>query len=320
MEIKILNTIGDAFADEGKAILKKIGDVTYAQMDQSALPEVIDGYDAALIGLGLNFDKPVLGAAKKLKVIATATTGLDHIDVSYAKEKGIEVLSLRGEDAFLDTITGTAELAWGLLIDLVRRVPAAFDSVKKYEWKRDNFKGISLRGKTLGIVGLGRLGKMTARYGKAFGMKVVYADPTQDPHAFPDYEKVTFDELLAQSDCVSIHVHLLPETENMFDTAAFKRMKAGAYLVNTARGKIVDEKAVFIALQGGRLAGYATDVLADELSFETSGFKRHPLVEYAKTHDNCLVVPHIGGMTTDSREATDVFMAEKLARFLAARA
>lgn len=307
----ILNTIGTAFAGEGKQILEKLGEIVYSVPSQSDLLLQIENYDAVLVGLGLNFHKDVLDKATRLKVIATATTGLDHIDVAYAKKKGIEVLSLRGEDQFLNTISGTAELALGLMIDLVRLTAWAFESVRNGFWRRDDFKGMTLQGKTLGIVGLGRLGSMMARYGKALGMKVIYVDPKENSQ----YQRVSLDELLEESDVVSIHVHLLPETENMFNKKTISKMKKTAVLINTARGKIVDEKAVLGALESGKIAGYATDVLANELDFNKEGFE-DPLVEYSKTHKNCIVVPHIGGMTLDSRIATDVFMAEKLSRFL----
>ncbi len=318
--MKILNTIGEQFAPEGKEILVKLGEVVYSVPSQTDLLEQIGNYNVAFIGLGLNFHKDVLDAAKNLKVIVTATTGLDHIDIEDTKKKGIEVLSLRGEEAFLNSISGTAELALGLMIGLVRRIPWAFESVKRNEWHRDLFKGTTLQGKTLGIVGLGRLGRMMARYGKALGMKVVFADPRDNS----DYQRVSFEELIETSDIISIHVHLLPETENMFNSSVFKKMKKTAVLINTSRGKIVDEEALLKVLNEEQIAGYATDVLSDELSFKKyDNFKKYTdkdiLVEYAKTHDNCLIVPHIGGNTIDSRIATDVFMAEKLARFLSSK-
>jgi len=158
MKYKILNTIGETYTEKAKKILSTLGGVTYKTPSQEGLSAIISDYDVVVVGLGLRFHKEILKGAKNLKVIATATTGLDHIDVEYAKERGIEILSLRGEDQFLNTITGTAELAWGLMIDLVRFTPWAFDSVKNYKWEREKFRGHNLYGKTLGIVGMGRLG------------------------------------------------------------------------------------------------------------------------------------------------------------------
>ena len=324
MSFKILNTIGENFAPEAKKILATLGAIDYKIPTQEKLAEIIGDYDVAVIGLGLNFHKDILDAAclpagrsKKLKVIATVTTGLDHIDLIAAKEKGIKVLSLRGENEFLDTIIGTAELAFGLLIDLVRFTPWAFEDVKNYRWRREDWKGASLYGKTLGVVGLGRLGKMMSRFGKAFDMKVLFTDPNVSPKDFPDYEKTDLENLLRRSDAVSLHIHLTKETENLLAKKEFALMKKGVVLINTARGKIVNEKDLLAALKSGQLGGYGADVLADELFFETAGFKNHPLVEYAKQHQNLIIVPHIGGMTIDSRIATDLFMAEKLKKQLA---
>ena len=313
--MRTLNTIGKEYPQEARDILKKLGTVHYREFSQEELTKRISEYDAAVIGLGLTFNKDILNAAKKLKVIATATTGLDHVDLEEAEKREIQVLSLRGETKFLNTITGTSELAAGIMIELLRRTPHAFESVKKYEWKRDAFRGHNLYGKTLGIVGMGRLGRWMARYGDAFGMKVQFFDPYVKKSPSKKYEKVSFDKILKTSDVVSVHIHLDKDTENMFSAREFVIMKKNAYLINTSRGKIVDEKALLSALVKKEMAGYATDVLAEELSFGKS-FKKHPLVEYAKTHENLIIVPHIGGMTEESRVATDVFMAEKLKKYV----
>ncbi|KKW42387.1 MAG: D-3-phosphoglycerate dehydrogenase [Candidatus Magasanikbacteria bacterium GW2011_GWA2_56_11] len=320
MTYRILNTIGAEFDPEGKKLLERTGEVDYRALTPAELEGEIGNYDAALIGLGLHFSASVLARARKLKAIATATTGLDHVDLKAAAEKGIEILSLRGEEEFLNTVTGTAELALGLMLDIMRGLTPAAESVKRYEWERERFRGHNAYGRTLGIVGLGRLGRMMARYGAALGMRVVACDPYLSAADFSarGAEPADLPALLAQSDVVSIHVHLTAETEQMFNDARVRLMKPGSVLINTARGGIVDEPAVLRALEAGRLGGYGTDVLADEVNFAREGFASHPLVEYAKTHTNCLIVPHIGGMTFESRAATDVFMARKLARWLEA--
>lgn len=317
MNYKILNTVGEIFAEEGKKVLSELGEAHYLSLTQEKLEEIIGDYDIIFVQLGLNITKSVIDKALNLKVIATATTGLDHIDVEYAKSKSIPVISLRGEDEFLRTVTGTAELAFGLIIDLLRFTPFAFDSVKNYEWDRERFRGHNLYGKTLGIVGLGRLGKLMASYANGFKMKVLAVDPNISEEEMLKFncEKVDFETLLAQSDVISIHVHLMPETENMFNAPVFSKMKKTAYLINTARGKIVNESDLLRALENKEIAGYAADVLSDELNFE-NGFDNHPLVGYAKNNNNLIIVPHIGGMTIESREATDIFIAQKLKNFL----
>ena len=315
MSFRILNTIGEVFTPAAKDVLVPLGVVDYKTPTQAELDASIGEYDALLVGLGVNFHRKTLERAKTLKVIATATTGLDHIDAAFAEKRGIEVLSLRGENEFLDTITSTGELAFSLMLDLMRGNPWAFEDVKRYRWNRENFRGWSLYGKTIGIVGMGRLGKIVAAGAKGFRMRVLYSDPNVSQERFPKYRKVSFDELLAHSDVVSIHVHLSPETEKMFNAGTLANMKSSAYLVNTARGELVDEAAVLAALKSGRLAGYGTDVLAGELSFN-KGFSDYPLVEYAKQNRNCIILPHTGGMTHDSRIATDLFIANKLKDFL----
>ncbi len=312
MTYKILNTITE-YPQEAKKVLATLGSVDYRQLTQEELLGCISDYDIIMVQLGLNLHKDVLDRAKNLKVIATSTTGLDHIDIVYAKEKGIAVISLRGEDAFLRTITGTAELAFGMLIDLARRSPWAFNSVKSSVWDRDLFRGHNMSGMTLGIVGLGRLGTLMAQYGKAFNMNVIFVDPNVDN---PLYKKVTLDKVLRESDAISIHVHLKEDTENMFDAGALAKMKPTAYLINTSRGKIVNEEAVLEALRSKKIAGYGTDVLAGELDFDGKTFSDYPLVEHSKTNENVIVLPHIGGMTVESRIATDLFIAKKTATHL----
>lgn len=314
---KILCTIGSKFTPEAKIILQEIGEVDCLDLTQGDLEEKIKNYDIILVGLGLNITKKVIDNGKNLKVIATATTGLDHIDVKYAKEKGIEIISLRGENEFLNTITGTAELAFGLILDILRYMSLSFESVKNYEWNREKFRGFNLYGKTIGIVGLGRLGNWVARYSKAFNMRVISYDPLKEDDYFKEkgVEKVGFEELIEKSDIISIHIHLKEDTENMFDKSVFKKMRNTAFLINTSRGGIVNEKDLLEALELNKIAGYATDVLENELNFNEK-FENNPLVEYSKKKNNLIIVPHIGGMTHESREATDIFISKKIKKYL----
>lgn len=309
--MKILNTVGPQFNSEAKKILEQAGEVTYATLSQDELKDAVGEYEALVVGLGLRLDKEIIDNASRLKLIATATTGLDHIDVSYAKEKGIMVLSLPTED--LREITGTAELAFGLLLALIRHIPESFVDVKDGNWEREKFVGHNLSGKTFGIIGLGRLGSMMAQYGKAFGMRVIAYDPYQESSDVA--QLVDFKTLLSESDIISIHAPLTDETINMFDEKALSQMKETAYLINTARGLIVSEEALLKTLQNKKIAGYATDVLAGETEFnkDASG---HPLVKYAKEHNNLIITSHIGGMTEESRAATDVIIAKKVQEYI----
>jgi len=162
----------------------------------------------------LRTDREVLDQATRLRAIATPSTGLDHIDVAYAARKGIRVISLRDETELLDSITATAELAWGLLLAVVRHIPWAFDAAKRGHWARDEFRGHQMSGKTLGVLGYGRLGRMVAEYGKAFRMRVLACD-VREMAPEDGVEMVSFETLLRESDILTIHVHLTEETRGI---------------------------------------------------------------------------------------------------------
>ncbi len=307
MRHRIVCTI-EGIDPEVVVILRRIGKTECRPLTQAGLPTAVKKCTCLVVQLGLQVNRAVIDAAPHLQYIATATTGLDHIDTAYAQKKGITVLSLQGETAFLKTITATAELALGLLLALVRSLPHAHQSVLRGEWNRPAFLGHSLAGKTLGIVGFGRLGSMMAKYGKALGMDTIFTDPKKKGG-------VPLMKLLRTADIISLHVPLTETTKHMIGRKELTQMKSSALLINTARGKIVDEAAVLAALRAKKLAGYAADVLADELSF-TPMKAQSALIEYAQTHDNVLLTPHIGGTTVEARKATDVFIAEKLRQTL----
>jgi D-3-phosphoglycerate dehydrogenase len=254
-------------------------------------------------------DAEILDATTKLKAVVSATTGLNHIDVDECSRRNICILSLRGETEFLRDIRATAELTIGLMLGVMRHIPVAVGRAREGEWNRDQFKGHELAGQRVGIVGHGRLGRLVAGYLRGFGCDVVASDPC--PVETPDVPLVPLDELLARSDIVSLHVSLTKKTNGMFEDGCFTSMKQGAWFINTSRGELVDEAALLEALQTGRLAGAALDVLASE---KTSGMREYPLVEYARTHDNLIITPHIGGATYESMAKTELFMAEKLIR------
>jgi D-3-phosphoglycerate dehydrogenase len=202
------------------------------------------------------------------------------------------------------------------MIDLLRGITRSHEAVtKRGEWRREDYRGSSLYGKTLGLIGMGRLGKIMAKGGAGFRMKVIFHDPQVEQSAFPEFKKVSLDELLKESDVVAVHVHLTDETTNMISERELSLMRKSAILINTARGKIIHEAAVIKALEDGVIAGYGADVLAGENDFGDDA-SLDPLVKYASTHSNVIITPHIGGMTSDSRVATDVFIAEKVSKYL----
>ncbi|MGH7003865.1 MAG: 2-hydroxyacid dehydrogenase, partial [Alphaproteobacteria bacterium] len=207
----------------------------------------------------------------------------------------------------------TAELAFGLVLALDRRLKPAFAAADRGDWARERFTGFQLFGKTLGVLGLGRLGGISVRIGQGFGMRVIAHDVR--PVSMAGVEMVDLVTLLSRADVLTIHVHLTPETEGLVDAAALARMKRSAILINTSRGRIVDEAALADALRRGIIAGAGLDVIDGEwLSDEER--MRHPLVVHARNHDNLVISPHIGGATVESIYGARVFMARKVADWL----
>jgi D-3-phosphoglycerate dehydrogenase len=249
--------------------------------------------------------------------VVSATTGLDHVDEQAARERGVAVLSLRGEAVFLRGVSATAEHAFALLLALERRIVPASRSVAAGRWERDPFRGRELRGRRLGIVGLGRLGRQVARFGLAFGMRVGATDPYAREWLEGVERHATLDALLPESDVLTLHVPLGDETRGLIGRRELARLPQGAALVNTSRGEVLDEAALVEALESGRLAGAALDVVQHERN--DAQRRGSELFAYAAQHDNLLVTPHIGGATHESMARTELFMARKLAAFLRSR-
>jgi phosphoglycerate dehydrogenase-like enzyme len=270
-------------------------DVVHVKAEPKDVAAALRDADGVLdASMKVRLTPEMLQAADKLKVISCATTGSDHISREGLDQRGIPVRTLKEDPEVLRNITPAAELSFALLMALARKLPAAVQHVKEGGWTREEFPGVMLRGKTLGLIGCGRIGGWMARYARAFGMDVIGHDPFLQ--IFPDtIGKATLAEVFAQSDFVSVHVHLSPETTGMATKALIDSMKPGAFLINTSRGAIVDESALLAALESGRLGGAGLDVLEGEP--ETA---HHPLVRYAKTHDNLLITPHVGGFSPDA--------------------
>jgi D-3-phosphoglycerate dehydrogenase len=283
-----------------RELLGRAGQVDYVDCaDQAALVRALGAapYHALFTRLGLAVDAAALAAAPALRWLITPTTGQDHLDLPALAARDIRLISLKGETAFLEGIRSTAEHTFALLLGLSRRLPAAHADVLAGHWRREPFLARELSGLSLGIVGLGRLGRMVAGYALAFGMRVLAHD--LDPAAFgrgpAGVVAVGEAELLAQSDVLSLHLPLEPATRGWLTTAKLAALPAGAWLINTARGELVDEAALLDALASGRLAGAALDVLAGDGRWDHGVPPGHPLVDHARSHDNLLLSPHMGG-------------------------
>lgn len=312
--IRILNAEPKGYSDQARNILNEVGELVDDPITRDELISQIPDFEVLIVRLSHQVDQQVIQAGKRLKAIVTATTGLDHIDIEYAQENGIAVLSLQGETEFLRTIKATAEHTWALLLALLRRIPWAFNSVQNGHWDRDAFRGLELDGKQLGLLGLGRVGKIVAAYGQVFGMRVGAYDPDTEDWEDHVYQYQSLNELLKNSQILSIHIPLNHETKGLIGKPELVTLPRGALLVNTSRGEIIDETALVTALENKHLAGAALDFLPTE----RNEVKRQasPLLAYARRHDNLLITPHLAGATFESMEKTEIFMAKKLAQFI----
>jgi D-3-phosphoglycerate dehydrogenase len=312
MSWNILNMTDASEFPEALDALRRIGQVTSLPPDANVLRERIGEFDAYIAALAVRADRAILDRATRLRVIATPTTGLDHLDLDAMRERGIHLISVREDREFLDRVTSTAEMTWCLLLSLIRQLPWAFDAARRGDWARDRFRGHQLSGMTLGILGYGRLGRIVAEYGKAFRMRMLACEIRPVDMA-PEIERVSFDKLLDESDVLSIHIHLTEENRKLIDARALARMKPSAVLINTSRGAIIDETALLQSLTEGRLAGAGLDVIEGEWRDDLAG---HPLIQYANAHENLIISPHVAGATLEAQRMVLAHTAEKLARYL----
>jgi D-3-phosphoglycerate dehydrogenase / 2-oxoglutarate reductase len=312
MPIRVLSMLDLSYFPGLLDPLRKLVEVHQLTADQAVLQEQISDFDGFLTPLTVQTNQLVLSRAGKLKFIATASTGTDHIAVSLAEKQGITILSLKEDFHFLRQITATAELTWALLLSVMRFIPDAVASARQGDWARDLFRGHQLSGKTLGVLGYGRLGSIVADYGKAFRMSVLACD-TKPILVTEGVLPVDFDVLLASSDVLTIHIHLTDSNRRLFNSKVFSRMKSGSVLINTSRGAIIDEIALLEALESGRLAGAGLDVIDGEWR---SDLDRHPLIVYSRDHPNLVITPHIGGVTYESQRMAYERIISKVIDFL----
>jgi D-3-phosphoglycerate dehydrogenase / 2-oxoglutarate reductase len=307
---RILISESTGFSTHAAKLLRRKGTVILANLDRKELLSAIKEADVLWVRLRHQIDSKVMAAAPHLKMIVTATTGLNHIDLAEAMRRDIGVLSLRGEVDFLRDVRGTAEHTLALILALLRHLLGARQHVQSGGWDRNLFKGTELYKKTIGVVGYGRVGRIVARYLKAFDARVLISDPNVDPKSVRrDIALMSLVKLLRQADLVTLHVDLSEKTRGFFGIDQFRAMKRGASFINTSRGELVDENALLCALRSKRLSGAALDVLSNENSHS---LKENALVAYARQHNNLIITPHIGGCTVESMKKTEYFLAKKL--------
>ncbi len=286
----------DGLEETGQATLRSLARVDdCAGLSPADLLAVIGEYDALIVRGRTKVTSQVFEAARRLKVVGRAGVGVDNIDLEAARAHAVTVVN-----APLSTTLAVAELTFGLLLALCRDLPRADAAMKRGEWLKKDLEGVELYGKTLGIIGMGRIGSEVARRAIIFGMSVLGYDPLLPSEDIRQRgaEPVALQELYRRSDFISLHLPLTAETRSMVDAQAFGRMKRGVRLVCAARGGIVDEAALLLALESGQVAGAALDVFAAEPP-GASDLIKHPRV---------IASPHIGAQTIEAqaRAAQDI--------------
>jgi len=292
-------------------ILKDSWELCHPEPSRDAVEKYLEDTVGILdASMKVCFDRDLLEMAPHLQVISTATTGADHIDAHSLSERGIPLLTLKGEKELLHNLTPAAELSWMLLMSCARKIRPAIQHVLEGNWVREEFPGIMLKGKTLGLIGCGRIGHWMSRYARAFDMEVLGYDPYADP--WPNQiVQCELNNLLATSDFISIHVPLTDQTRKMLGKREFDLMKPETVFINTSRGGLTEEHALLEALKEGRVGAAGLDVLDGEPDIQ-----RHPLVDYARSHDNLLITPHIGGFSPDAVKIVVAHAAKQIVRVL----
>ena len=297
--------VSDAIAAEGVERLKANAAVDVkVGLKPGELKVILGDYDALVVRSETKVTRDVIEAGSKLQVIARAGIGVDNIDLEAATARGIAVVN-----APTGNTVAAAEHTVALMLAMARNVPQAHMSMKQGQWKRSSFMGIELRNKTLGIVGLGRVGSEVARRAQGLSMRLI----AYDPFVSPDYarllraELVSLGELLEQSDFVTVHTALTEDTRHLIGETQLARMKPGSRLINVARGELVDEDALLKALDEGRLAGAALDVFLQEPPGDTH-LVRHPKV---------VVTPHLGASTQEAQTEVAIEAADQVLAVLA---
>jgi D-3-phosphoglycerate dehydrogenase len=279
----------ELIAAEGIEVVNK-SDITPEQ-----LLETIPDFPCMVVRSRTKVTRDVIDAGTSLKAIVRAGVGLDNIDVEYAKSKGVQVLNTPSAST-----QSVAELTVGYLFALARHIPQMTASMKAGKWEKKSFLGTELSGKTLGLIGSGRIGKAVADRASAMGMNVIAYDPYVDH--LPGVDLVEFDQLLADADYISLHVPHTDETHNILDAKSFSNMKDGVRIINCGRGGTIDEDALHSALESGKVAGAALDVFAEEPPEDSNLFDLPTVIGS----------PHVGAGTKEAKARVGQVAAEKV--------
>lgn len=294
--------ITDGLSKKALPILEEVAQVDdRGGIGAEELAQVIGEYDAAIVRGRTKMRANILEAAGKLKVIGRAGVGVDNIDLSAAQQKGITVVN-----APTASTLAVAELTIGMMFAVARFIPRADAGMKAGQWLKKQLKGTELNGKTLGVIGLGRIGTAVAERAAALGMQIVgydAFDAAREAFAAKGFAVVdTLDALYPQVDYITLHIPLTPQTRNLLDGQAFGKMKPGVRLICAARGGVIDETALLGALESGQVAGAALDVFAEE----------PPGLTALVSHPNVVATPHIGAQTKEAQDRAAVDIATEV--------
>jgi D-3-phosphoglycerate dehydrogenase len=303
MEIRVL--VCDPIDIEG---IKRLEDKGFkidekTTFENECFEDMVKKYDVLIVRSRTKITKEIINQCKKLKVTGRAASGLDNIDLEAVTKRGIKILNT--PEAPADSV---AELTIGLMLTLIRNIIIADRSLKKGEWRKKELKGSLLRGKTLGLIGLGNIGIKVANLAKEFGMNILITkrtEPASEILQALDAKYVPLQDLLMKSDIISIHVPLNQETYHMINTNEIKLMKNRAYLINLSRGGVVNEDALYEALISKKLSGVALDV------YELEPPKNFKLIKLP----NVVCTPHIGAQTKEAQRKASIILSEKIIRF-----
>lgn len=299
--------VSDSLASKGIEILKRAGLEVEVKtgLKPEELKEEIGKYDALIVRSATKVSRDIIDCAKNLKVIGRAGSGVDNIDMGAATKQGIVVMNTPGGN----TIT-TAEHTMALLLAMARQIPQAVASMKQGKWEKERFIGVELYNKTIGIIGLGNIGTQVARMSQGMGMNVIAYDPylSEEKAKSIGVKMVELGDLIKKSDFITIHTPLTNETRHLINRERIAEMKDGVRIINSARGGIIDENALYDALKSGKVAAAALDVFEKEPADPSSC----PLLEL----DNIVCTPHLGAVTEEAQENVAVAVAEQIVDYL----
>jgi D-3-phosphoglycerate dehydrogenase len=302
--LKVL--VSDNIAPEGKAILEQAPGIeadVRAKVPADELKAIIKNYHGLIVRSATKVTPEVIAVADNLRVIGRAGSGVDNIALPSASKRGVVVMNTPGGNTL-----SAAEHTLSLILALARHIPQATASIRAGQWEKNRFMGTEISDRTLGIIGLGNIGAVVAQHAESLGMKVIGYDPylSSEVAAKKNVELLSLDDLFARSDFITMHTPLTPSTKNLLNASAFAKMKKGVYIINCARGGIIDEVALHEAIISGKVAGAALDV------FEKEPPGKSPLLEL----DQVICTPHLGASTTQAQVKVSVAIAEQVVEYL----